>query len=77
MIPPTLNLMKLCQMRGVQGFVPENTVDGEELLWRELLLLGQVVQHSLCIPMSTTYSLPTGRPLESTRISASFLFAFS
>ena len=34
-----LNLVELSQVSRVQGLVAEDTIDGEELHWLELLLL--------------------------------------
>lgn len=42
----TLYLVKLCQMGGIQRFIPEDTVNGEILDRTELLLLAKFVEHA-------------------------------
>lgn len=39
-----LDLVELSQVRGIQGLVPEHTIDGEVLGWCEGLLLRQAVE---------------------------------
>ena len=39
------NLMELGQVSRIECLVPEDTVDGEELHWLELLLLGHLEEH--------------------------------
>lgn len=41
-----LNLVKLRQVGGIQGLVPEDAINGEVFDGRELLLLPHLVQHA-------------------------------
>jgi hypothetical protein len=38
--------MKLCQVGGIQGLISEDPVDGEVLLWGELVLPGQLDENA-------------------------------
>jgi hypothetical protein len=38
--------MKLCQVGGIQGLISEDPVDGEVLLWGELVLSGQLDENA-------------------------------
>ena len=39
----TFNLMELCQVGGIKGFISEDPIDGEVLLGGELVLISQLM----------------------------------